>query len=716
MKMLKYVGLALAGLVVLSLLVVLGVVLLFDPNDQKARLAQLVEQRTGRSLQVPGRLELRWFPWLAVEIGEASLGNAPGFGAEPMLQIGGARLGVRLSGLLLRRRLEFDTLRLQRPVVRLAIAPDGHDNWSDVLDRLSSDAAPAASGGATPLEMHFADLRLEDGQLLLTDARDSSRIELSGLQVTTGALRTGEPFDLTSSFTLRTDPTLAITTEIAGRASVVTAGPRLRLESPRIALRLQGEGWPRDGLPIAISGGPFEFDAAAQTLALPGLKLESLGAQLEGELEGQRMIDDPRLAGRVRLAPLAAREWLARAGIDLPAMRDPKALGSLSFEGQLSATPKQLALESLTLRLDDSTARGSVGIPDLDAETLPLRFDLAVDRLDIDRYLAPGAASGKPVPAAAASVAAGAKGQRAAADRQAATEPFKLPVELLRELDLVGALRLARGQVAGMAVTDLNLGIDAQAAKLRLNPLEATLFGGRYRGDLRVDASGATPRLEFDENLAGIDLGPLLASLFDLRRFTGRGTGIVKGRAQGLDVDAWLRSAAGTVKLEVADGAIEGGDLWYEIRRARALLRREAPPARPAGTPRTAFTRLQANGRLGDGQLQSDDLAMDLQYLRVAGRGRVGLVDQSLDWTLDTRVLRIPDGDAAAAESRELVDLQVPVRVTGTLDSPSIRPDLAGLAKARVREELEKRRPELEQKKQQLEDKVRNKLQDLFKR
>ena len=30
--------------------------------------------------------------------------------------------------------------------------------------------------------------------------------------------------------------------------------------------------------------------------------------------------------------------------------------------------------------------------------------------------------------------------------------------------------------------------------------------------------------------------------------------------------------------------------------------------------------------------------------------------------------------------------------------------------------ELEKRRPELEQKKQQLEDKVRNKLQDLFKR
>lgn len=256
MKILKYLGLALGGLALLALLVVLGVVLLFDPNDQKARLAQLVEQRTGRSLQIPGRLELRWFPWLAVEVGAASLGNAPGFGTEPMLEIGGARLGVRLSGLLLRRRLEFDTLRLQRPVLRLAIAADGRDNWSDVAERLSSGATSGESGGAAPLEMRFADLRLEDGRFLLADARDASRTELSGLRVTTGALRAGEPFDLQAAFTLRTGPTLAIATEVVGLASVAAAGPRLRLESPKIGLRLQGEGWPRDGLPVSIWVGP----------------------------------------------------------------------------------------------------------------------------------------------------------------------------------------------------------------------------------------------------------------------------------------------------------------------------------------------------------------------------------------------------------------------------------------------------------------------------
>ncbi|MCU0757691.1 MAG: AsmA family protein [Steroidobacteraceae bacterium] len=715
MKMLRYLGLALGVLVALLLLLAGGVALFFDPNDYKAQLQRAVEQRTGRALQLPGRLELSFFPWLAVEFGPAMLGNAPGFGAAPFLEIGRARLGLRLSGLLLRRRLEFDTLTLERPVLRLAIDAEGRDNWSDLVERLSADPAsaggPGPEEGPAPFEVAFSGLRIVGGALSLADARDAGTLEVLDLALETGALRTGAPVDLRGGFTWRTDPASRIEAALTARAALDPGRSLVRLETPRFDLRLRGAGWPEAGLPVQVSSGPIEFDYEAQSLAVPALKVESLGARLEGELAGRQVLDAPQISGPLRLAELSPRAWLAAAGIAVPQTRDPKALGRLAFDGRLEATAKTLALESAKLRLDDSTASGRLAIADLDARILPLRFELAVDRLDLDRYLPPDESPARPPPPSAGAAATPASSTEGAASP--GEEPFTLPVETLRSLDVVGLLELARGQVSGLPLSAVRVGVNAQQSKLRLFPLEAAMHGGRYRGDVRVDVSGAEPRLRFDESLTGIDLGPLLATMFETRRFSGRGTGTVRGEARGADSGAWLRSAAGELRFEVADGAIEGADLWYEIRRARSLLRREPPPARGTGAPRTAFTRLQASGRLGGGALQSDDLAMDLQYLRVAGRGRLDLVSDALDWNLEAKVLRIPQDDTV---DRELVDLVVPVRVTGTMDSPVVRPDLAGLAKARLREELEKRRPEIEEKKEELKQKLRDRLQDLLKR
>ncbi len=59
-----------------------AVYLFFDPNDYKDRIAAAVKQSTGRELLLPGKLSLSIFPWIAIETGEASLGNPPGFGNE----------------------------------------------------------------------------------------------------------------------------------------------------------------------------------------------------------------------------------------------------------------------------------------------------------------------------------------------------------------------------------------------------------------------------------------------------------------------------------------------------------------------------------------------------------------------------------------------------------------------------------------------------------
>lgn len=694
MRILKVFGFALGAVVALLLVLVGTVVLLFDPNDYKAELQRAVTQRTGRSFVLSGDLRLAWFPWLAVEFGPASLGNAPGFGSEPLLQIERARLGLRLASLL-RRRFEFDTVRLDNPVLRLAVDAQGRENWSGMFDA-QPDSASTPGPGAALREATVSALRIEGGRLEYRDARDATQIDLSALVLATGKLQGGAPFDLETSFDWRSDPDSSVGVRLQARATLDPQSGRHRLDQPRIALRLLGQSMPAGGIPLNLTSGPIDIDLEAQTLQVPRLEVESLGARLSGELAGSQILDAPRFTGPLRLATISPRDWLRAAGVALPAMRDAAALNQLSFEGRLQATPQAFSLEGLALQFDGASGTGSAGIADLDR--MAIRFDLAFDRLDLDRYLPPATATAT---ATAPAVATAPGADRIAA---AAARPGELPVEWLRGLDLAGQLGVRRVVIAGLPLADLKLGIEAQQSKLRLFPLEAALHGGRYRGDLRLDVSGALPRVDFDERVTGIDFALLLRDLMDSRRISGRGDGSIAGTASGRDLDALLRSANGKMRLQVADGAIEGADLWYEIRRARALLRREPAPTRAPGAARTPFTRLEATGRLGSGQLRSDDVAMEMQYLRVAGRGGIDLVARTVDWNLDARVLKIPDDDAAM---REVVDFTIPVKVTGPLASPSVRPDLAGMAKARVRQEIEKRRGDVEQK-------VRDKLRDLL--
>ena len=148
-----------------------------------------------------------------------------------------------------------------------------------------------------------------------------------------------------------------------------------------------------------------------------------------------------------------------------------------------------------------------------------------------------------------------------------------------------------------------------------------------------------------------------------------------------------MKTLAGAVDFNVADGALEGADLWYEIRRARAVLKQQAIPERPSGPPRTPFSALTGTGSMKDGVLTNNDLNVAMQYLKVTGQGNVDLPRNSLDYRLVAAVLKIPREGADAAQMQDLVDAQIPVKVTGALSDPKVRPDLEGYLKGEVEEE-----------------------------
>jgi AsmA protein len=283
-------------------------------------------------------------------------------------------------------------------------------------------------------------------------------------------------------------------------------------------------------------------------------------------------------------------------------------------------------------------------------------------------------------------------------------------VELIRSLNVHGNLAVGSAVFAGIQYSNLHIGVNAGGGRLRIHPSEAQMYGGQYHGDIGVDVAGAVPRVSFDEHVAGVDFAPLFQDMFQTRHISGRGNGAIKAQATGADTAALLRTLTGTLDFHVDNGAFEGTDLWYEIRRARALLKQQSIPQR-TGPERTAFTAVSATGRITNGVVANDDLVAALQYLQVKGRGTADIGAGTLDYHLDVAVMKIPDEGSDAAEMKDMVGLSVPVVVTGTFSAPKLRPDVAGLVKARVQQEIDKRKDEL---KQQLQNKLQDKLKDLF--
>src|SRR5580658_8878258 len=110
-------GLA-GGIILLIVVGLLAVWALVNPNDYKGRIAAAVKESTGRELHLSGDIKLSVFPWIALELGPATLGNPEGFGEEPFLSFAHASVRVKLLPLL-RKRLQVARVDIDGLDVRL---------------------------------------------------------------------------------------------------------------------------------------------------------------------------------------------------------------------------------------------------------------------------------------------------------------------------------------------------------------------------------------------------------------------------------------------------------------------------------------------------------------------------------------------------------------------------------------------------------------------
>ena len=641
-KRLLVVGL---GLVLVIALGLVAVVALVNPNDYKDDIAKLVRHQTGLELHLAGDLKLAVFPSVAIDASQASLANPPGFGSEPFLAIDRMRLVVRLWPLL---RKHFEVKRVQLDGLRLHLITDksGKGNWESIGSQQDdSDKTAKVADTSSGPTARIAGLDIRDSTVTIEDLRDKSMRRFTHLNVKTGELGSGSPVAIEVSTSID-----------SGEGGKVTT---LSFKTPALSA---------------------DFDA--QTLSVPEFVLGYGELELGGSVTGRKLLGERELEGALNLKETSLRSTLEELQGAPLNTRDPKAFGRVGFDTKFALTPNAFQLTALKGRLDETELTGSLGIADLDKTALV--FDLQADRLNIDHYRAPEEkkAPGK------------------------AEKPAELPIAMLKALNARGTLKVGRAIFGGMTLDDVTLKLNAADGRVHVGPTQARLYGGSYRGDVNIDARGSDARFVLDQHVSAIDFAKLLADAFNSKRFSGRGVANAALTGHGLTADAITRTLDGNVDFNVTDGAVEGHDLWFELRRARALIKRETAPE-GEGSGRTKFDVLKGSGKFTDGTLNTDDLAMQTPFLKVAGQGAVAVPTQAVDLHINTTIYQVPPSGAGAEMSDLKTAAAIPVRVTGTISNYKVRPDLDAALKAELKGRLE-------EKKNELKEKAKNKLKELL--
>ncbi len=421
-----------------------------------------------------------------------------------------------------------------------------------------------------------------------------------------------------------------------------------------------------------------------------------LGLRLEGSLNGKDLSANPSVSGRLSAPRFDPKAVIRALGEAAPVTSDASALTSAGLSLALEASSQSLMLHDIDLQLDDSRLRGEAGLVDLSKQSV--RFDLALDAIDLDRYLPPDAPEGAATPGAAAGAAASGA-----------------PPEALRALDMQGRLRIGRLVASGLTVSEIEINTRAEGGLIRLAPMSAALYGGRYAGNVQLDARRAPLRITMDESLSGVQIGSLLRDLTGAEeRLTGRGDLRARLQADGTTEQEVRRTLNGNAEFRFSDGAVKGVNVAQYLREAAARLRGQPVPAE-SGPNQTDFTELSGTVRIASGVARNDDLAMRSPLLRVSGDGSANLVSEQIDYRIRASLVGSLEGQGGA-DRDALRGVTVPIRVGGSFDRPTYALDVETLIaenlSTRARERIEER--VLERAPQELQQELRRGLRGLL--
>jgi AsmA protein len=730
------------GLVVLGLMLIvigLGFALthLFDPNDYKDEIQQLARDKANLELQLKGDIGWSLFPWLGLELTDATLASAD-TPDQPFADLRLLGLSVRVLPLLY-REVQMSDIRVDGLNLTLLRDKNGRGNWEGVGQPAKAaprEPAPAAPGkpsepsettaqtsdeGGQQIKLDIDSLTVSTSRIDYHDAQSGKQFSAEGIELSTGAIREGADIPIKLlAFLGSNQPVLRAKTELQGLLRFDRDLKRYQLQDIKLAGEASGE--PLGGKTLTFaSQGQLLLDQSAQVAEWTGIKLSANQLRALGELKLRDLDKTAKLEGNLSLAQFNLREFLDGVGIALPAMRDGSTLSRFEMSARLAGTPNSVNLNDLSLKLDDSTFSGNLAVSDFAKQAL--RLQLKGDKLDLDRYLPPenkdvdaGAArKGEVKQAVAAAGKSGTTPLPNSPTQQAWSSEPALPLDSLRKLDLQATISLGQLTLSKLPIESASLKASAKGGLLDLQELRGDLHGGEFVVRSQFDARQAVPLLTLNPQFKRIPVEKLIEARGEKAPVRGQLDLTANLRSQGNSQKAWIDALGGTSSFSLSDGVLVDANLEQQLCQGIATLNRKSLSGEPRGKD-TPFEELHGNLKFTNGVASNPDLKARIPGLTVNGDGDLDLRVLGMDY----RVGIVIEGDKGAMPdpacqvNERYVGLEWPLRCRGPLElgAKACRLDKDGLGKIAAKLAGDKLNQKLEEK---LGDKVSPELKDALK-
>lgn len=533
-KFLKIAALVLAGVILLTLLLMAYFAATFNPNDYKPQVINLVKEKYNRDLTIEGDISLSFWPKLGANLGKVAISEHAS--NNEFAAINSAKVALAVMPLL-KNSLVVDTIYIDGAKANIVKFKDGTTNYDDFL---SEDESEPSS-----IEFDVQGINITNSEVSYTDEGKGASYQISQFNLASSHIALGKPIDLDTHFMMKANqPVIDAKTAIKGnflydpdnkRFNVKGLNSNIQgalLDGKDVDIKATGDidaqtenmAFSINDLKLSASGifqgvkqmvdlsAPainIEKDNVtskqvtinvAQTKSNSDLKLNLVLANMQGSPKAIQssgitgdlsMKEDKRTVsgkfsspfkGNIEALIFDIPKLVGQLDIKDPSLPNGGVNGSFNLSAHADIK-KELANSAFSMVLDDTKLNGDVAVASFKQPNI--QFNLNADKLDLNKLL----------------------GAPTASTEKASSKPADLTV--LNTLLVDGKINIKSILYDKYQLSGLNLGIKADGKKVAINGLNVKVNDSQIKGALSV-SQFAKPLYSFDLDINQLNLNDYL--------------------------------------------------------------------------------------------------------------------------------------------------------------------------------------------------------------
>ncbi len=600
----KLLGKTLIALIGLLLILVLAFVFLVDANRFKPRIEAIAKDQ-GIALQINGDLGWNFWPSLGVAVNEVRVAalETPD---QSIAELKQASLMLALMPLF-SGEFQVDHIVVDGAAITLKVDSNGKGNWEaltqanqagqPIQPTQPTPAAPAPASDAN-LKLDIEKISLSNSQVNYSDVQSGQNIVLRDINLTMSDVNTrAAPFPLDLSLVMEQASTaggadkLELQAAIKTTLSVDAAFSNIKLDDGKLQLEIIGD----NNAELALDYG----------LILTNVKTE------------------PAYQGTLKLSETNARKLLAAFGTELDTANN-NALSKFAFSSSVNGTSKNIKLDNLQLTLDETHLAGSLAVSDF--ATAALKLVLEGDTINIDDYLPPPS-----------------KAPEQVADTAAPAVPeadILLPLETLRGLNVNAKIGLKKAIFNKIELENVALKLVAKNGMIEPG-ISANAYAGAISAKGQMDARGQQAQVQFDADVKGLELAPLLKDMEMDSKFGLQGAIQARalGTTQGTSVNQLMNSLRSNATFSGAQVRLTPINLEQQFCKLVNLVNKVEDPTQ-AWEEYTELNELSGSIKWRDQVISIDTFKAGVEKLQLNSQGKINLATDTYDLQLPFKLIK----------------------------------------------------------------------------